>query len=90
VKIETGKVLRGGRPVTGTVQVQLHTSNYPTPNDWSGAFTLPEGTPAELGRAKLVLADGRAGDVMLYRLDAGVERTIVVNFWGVGPLRKAS
>ena len=69
--------------------VQLHTSNYPTPNDWSGQFTLPEGVPAELGRARLVLDDGRAGDVMLYRLDAGAERTLVVNFWGIGSLKKA-
>ena len=88
MKTQTGQIVRGNKPVTDPVAVQLHTSNYPTPNDWSGQFTLPAGTEAELGRARLVLADGRSGDVMMYRLDAGPERTIVVNFWGVGSLKK--
>ncbi len=90
MKTEIGKIVRGSDPVTPEVAVQLHVSHYPTPNDWSGQFTLPEGIEAELGRAKLVLADGRAGDVMLYRLDAGAQRTIVVNFWGIGALKKAA
>ncbi len=89
MKTAIGKIVRGDRPVTDDVQIQLITSNYPTPNDWSGHFTLPAGAQAELGRALMVLADGRAGDVMLYRLDAGAQRTVVVNFWGIGSLKRA-
>ncbi len=88
MQTEIGKIVRGTDPLTGDVPVQLHTPLSPKSTDWSGRFTLPAGSDAELGRARLVLSDGRCGDVMLYRLDAGTGRTIVVNFWGIGSLKK--
>ena len=88
MKTETAQFVRGVDRVTDEVTVQLHVSNHPTPNDWSGRFTLPTGRQAELGKGRLVLADGRGGDVILYKLDPGTGRTVTVDFWGLSPLKK--
>ncbi len=88
MQTETAKFVRGTDRQTDEVTVQLYTSHFPTPNDWSGRFTLPKGRRAEVGKAKLVLADGRGGDVILYKVDPGPGRAIVVDFWGLSPLKK--
>lgn len=90
MKTATGKFVRGKDRQTDDVTVQLHTSNFPTPNDWSGSFTLPKNRPAQLGPAKLVLADGRGGDIILYKMDRTGGRATVVDFWGLSPLAKVS
>ena len=86
---QIGTFVRGAAPVVAEVPVELTTSEYPTPHAWSGQFVVPAGADPALGSAELRLADGRIGDVVLYRLDAGAGRTIVVNFYGIGSLRKA-
>ena len=90
---ESGQLVLGNQSATDQVpipKIQLHASKPPRPSDWSGEFTLPPGRRAEIGRAQLVLSDGRRGEVVLYRLDAGPARTTLVKFWGIGPLKKVS
>jgi hypothetical protein len=87
VNTSTAKFVRGHDRQTDEVTVQFYTSDYPTPHDWSGRFTLPKGRRAELGKAKLVLSDGRGGDVILYKVGTGNNR-MTVDFWGLSPLRK--
>jgi len=54
--------------------------------DWQGYFTLSIGVRIEPGGPyRLILADGRAGDVIIRRVRVGMEST-TVEFVGTGPL----
>lgn len=74
--------------VEGTVWFDQ--ARHDRPDQWSGTIRLPEGRHIEPSHCQLQLSDGGRGDIVIYRLDAGADRSTIAHFRGVGILRRAS
>jgi hypothetical protein len=86
---QTALIVRQNEQVVeGTVW--LNQPRTDRPELWTGTITLPEGRRIEPSHCQLQLANGACGEIVIYRLDAGADRSIIAHFRGVGLLRRAS
>jgi hypothetical protein len=84
-----GKLMQGGKlmfdNLAGTVTFQTGKDGQQT---WSGLFSVPSGVPVRAGGPyRLVLADGRSGDLLITNVSRPSHRPTIVNFQGKGPLQ---
>jgi hypothetical protein len=47
---------------------------------WSGTFSVPTGSPLPAGDYRLVLDDGRAGDIVVTWSSVGLRANAIANF----------
>jgi hypothetical protein len=84
-----GKLLRLGRVVLDGLDITLDVPPAPDrPVAWSGSFNLPATmtTPEKGGAYQLVLEDGRAGQLIVERVE-GTGGQLSTFFRGTSPLK---
>ena len=82
-----GRLEQGGSPVLDqvTVQLEMHTKGFM--RSWDGHFGVPAGKRISPGMYRLILADGRSGDVLVKSVSMGSHQATVASFKGSGPLQ---
>jgi hypothetical protein len=76
-----GKLLRDGQVILAGVAGHLWDHSGPAGRRfWSGTLALPPGCPLPPGDYRLVLDDGRAGDIEVTWVSLGTLATAVANF----------
>ena len=85
----TGKILRGDQVVVDGVSGRLDQVALPGGlSEWKGEFRLPQGQPLPAGGGyRVVLDDGRSGDISVSRSSVGGHQSTAVNFHGDGLLQ---
>jgi hypothetical protein len=85
----SGTVMRGDQVAVDGVSGRLDYVTFPNGgSEWRGEFRLPQGQSAPAGGGyRLVLDDGRSGDIIISRSSIGGHQATAVNFEGSGPLR---
>jgi len=67
-----GKLLQGDRTLFDEIEGSITIKEWPGLQEWRGRFWLPEGSPVEPGgKYCLVRDDGRAGELIVDRLEPG-------------------
>jgi hypothetical protein len=75
----SGDVLSGDQVVLSGVQVNIQPVKGPL-RGFTGSFIIPAGHFLAPGKYRLVLSDGRSGDIVISRLSSGSHQATVAYF----------
>ena len=85
--VQLGSITHSGHPVIDQTSITFDSVDHAT-GHWGGSFRVGEESLPDLQvGCRLEMADGRSGDIVLFRRDAGSDRTAVIYFHGVGRLQ---
>jgi hypothetical protein len=82
-----GNVLSGGKTVLSGIQGDVQLTRQSGSEEWAGHFVLPKGQFILPGMYRLVLDDGRSGDIFISHAPSGLDRATVAYFTVSGPLQ---
>ena len=82
-----GNVLSGGKTVLSGIQGDVQLTQQSGIKEWAGHFVLPKGQFILPGMYRLILDDGRSGDILISHAPGGSHRATVAYFTVSGSLQ---
>ena len=82
------QILKGDEVILDDLDVWLNETEGPSLKSWDGHFDLDQfSVDLMSGGFRIVLADGRSGDILVTNITTGSNLETGVDFKGTGPLQ---